>query len=223
MSPPTATHGSQYPVALWSREYAVNITGLAYYLAKYRYLIFPFHKVMNDIPDGSNVLDIGCGSGLFLYLLHKAGKIAHAVGIDVSPRIIEAAKKSHRNEKTSVEFHLSDSTKDWPSQHYDAVTAIDVLHHVPPNLQHDFFLALCERVKVGGRLIYKDMAAHPLRVNWGNRLHDLVLARQWIHYVAPEQILDWADKAGMVLKKRDYADYIIYGHDFFVFEKKAVA
>ena len=43
-------------------------------------------------------------------------------------------------------------------------------------------LAACDRVRLGGLLIYKDTASAPAWAAWVNRLHDLVLARQWIHY-----------------------------------------
>ena len=47
----------------------------------------------------SNVLDIGCGEGLFLELLERAG--ISAVGVDREPRIVERAKASGRDVKVA--------------------------------------------------------------------------------------------------------------------------
>lgn len=49
-----------------------------------------FGNLVRDLPNGSEVLDLGCGSGLFLYWLQSFPNIK-AVGIDVSPVMVDAA------------------------------------------------------------------------------------------------------------------------------------
>ena len=49
----------------------------------------------------------------------------------------------------------------WPDGAFDAVFLFDALHHIPLNLQHDFFDQAISKVKYGGVLVYKDMCSHP--------------------------------------------------------------
>lgn len=207
-------------VRLWARHYASNMKGLPRILCLCRPFIFPFERLVNAVPDRSTVFDVGCGTGLFLYLLHKSGKIGSGTGVDLSATAVASANEAHKNEATNITLLCCGETEKWPIDLFDVVSAIDVLHHVPRSLQKSFFQSLCAKVTPGGLLLYKDMAARPWRVNWGNRLHDLLIARQWINYIKPEQAVDWAEESGLDSFKRDYADYVVYGHDFLFFRKK---
>gem|GEM_PF-300564 len=75
----------------------------------------------------ANVLDIGCGGGLFLSLLQREG--AHVVGIELSDSRAQYAKTKH-----SLGVHKSPIESDfWQksyANHFDAVTLWDVIEHV---------------------------------------------------------------------------------------------
>src|SRR6266576_3469231 len=75
------------------------------------------------------------------------------------------------------------------------VSMIDVMHHVPPSFQKEFLLTACRHVRPSGLLIYKDMCRRPRWRAAANRLHDLVLARQWINYLPISQVELWAGEA----------------------------
>ena len=50
-------------------------------------------QIQNVLPDlnGKSFLDVGCGAGVYALALAKAG--GRAVGVDISPRMIEHAKE----------------------------------------------------------------------------------------------------------------------------------
>ena len=51
--------------------------------------IRPFHRLVEFVPRGSSVLDVGCGAGLFILFLAKRGWILSAVGFDlIAPRFV---------------------------------------------------------------------------------------------------------------------------------------
>lgn len=57
----------------------------------------------------------------------------------------------------------------------DIFFLIDVLHHVPKNLQTDFINNLIKHMKPGARLVLKDInAASPLV--YCNKIHDIIFA-----------------------------------------------
>src|SRR5262245_48780755 len=44
--------------------------------------ICPFHILIDLIPREANILDVGCGAGLFILALARLGRIQSAVGFD---------------------------------------------------------------------------------------------------------------------------------------------
>ena len=52
-------------------------------------------KVMDSLPPGGRLLDIGCGTGLFVERYCERG--GRAVGLDLSPKMIERARDRCRS------------------------------------------------------------------------------------------------------------------------------
>lgn len=180
--------------------------------------ICPFDVLMAQVPEGSRVLDVGCGTGMFLVSLAVEGRISSGLGRDINAPAIEAAQSAARHFDCLV-FERARDEQDWPSEQFDVVSAIDVIHHIPPTYQEQFLDKLYACVKPGGRLIYKDMADRPVFHASVNRLHDLVLARQWIHYFPLEQARAWGEKQGLrVLAEKNYKA-LAYAHEMIVWEK----
>jgi SAM-dependent methyltransferase len=78
-------------------------------------------------PEKPAMLDVGCGVGSFHPLLR--GMVSRLSGIDVSSASIAQA----RTDNSDVDYHAFDG-RNFPfdDASFDLVTAICVLHHVPP-------------------------------------------------------------------------------------------
>jgi hypothetical protein len=63
-------------------------------------------------------------------------------------------------------------------------------------------------VKQGGMLLYKDMGRRPLWRAWANRLHDLLMVKEWIHYARLEDVVHWARAAGLALERQGSMDVV---------------
>ncbi len=190
-------------------------------LAKGRPSICPFHILVDYVPQGSNILDIGCGSGIFLNVLAHKGRISRGIGIDASqPAITKAQEASTRlPHDAGVVFRHHLIETGLPDGVFDVVSMIDVLHHIDPANQQDALVQATTRVAPGGTLLFKDIGAKPLWRAWANRLHDLVLARQWIHYNSPAVIIRWMEEADFILAHKKTINMWWYGHELLVFRR----
>jgi 2-polyprenyl-3-methyl-5-hydroxy-6-metoxy-1,4-benzoquinol methylase len=191
-------------------------------LASGRTLICPFDRINRHVPAQSRLFDIGCGTGALVNLLAVRGQISEAVGCDISRIAIRSAQQAAiRLGVSGVDFRQASTAKEWPSGPFDVVCLVDVMHHVPPNAQHQFFLDAASRVGHGGMLIYKEIATRPLWRAWANRLHDLVIARQWINYAPVSQALRWAVEVGMTPVEQDAYTVGPYAHELVILRRAA--
>lgn len=184
--------------------------------------ICPFDLVVNAVPRGARVLDVGCGSGLLLALLALAGRRIIGVGFDTDRNAIGCARMmvQHLADTGSMlSFERRDATAPWPRESFDVVCMVDLLHHVPVRAQEAVFAQAVDAIQPGGLVVYKDMCRRPRWRAAANQLHDLALARQWIHHVPVERVERWASNRGLTLEAHAFATRLWYGHDLRVFRR----
>jgi SAM-dependent methyltransferase len=180
--------------------------------------ICPFEALLPLVPRGASVLDVGCGSGLFLGLLRYFDYGVSGLGFDSSrPAICCAEAMAERHGGGKLRFEWRPPDGHWPDGTFDVVSMIDVMHHIPPADQQSAFRSAAERVAQGGVLIYKDMSGTPLHLAAANRLHDLVIAREWIHYAPIATVEKWATSLGMTVEAPSSHRLLWYQHDLRVF------
>ncbi len=128
-----------------------------------RYWDFPLFESllrMHQIDlSGTSVLDAGCGTGYSLTLIAKRFRPRELTGIDIIPSQVEKA----RSRSTFATVRVGDITAlDIPSQSFDVVFLLEVLHHT-----QDWRAALSEVarvVKEDGVLILEEPGNIQLRL-----------------------------------------------------------
>jgi len=186
------------------------------FLMTYRPRICPFDVLMDFVPKGSSVLDIGCGNGLWLFLLSRLGRIANGVGVEVDSEKIATAE-SIKNEEDHLEFVALKQGDDWPSGEFDCVTLIDVLHHVQPAEQREF-VGKIKKLDVK-RVIIKDIDPKSKIKSFFNMLHDLVLSGQKPFYCEKEKVARWLIEDGFEISQTIRCDRLWYSHYAVIAEK----
>ena len=188
-------------------------------LQHWRPYICPFDLVIEEIPPGSFVLDIGCGGGLLLGSLASIGRIRGGVGFDFSGdaiRVAVAMSELLQRDHNLKFLHLS-ALDPWPECPHTLVTMIDVMHHVPVPAQREVFRKAAQTLKPGARLVYKDIAPRPRWRALANTVHDLIMARQWVRYLPLSTLHAWAEAEGLVMERSYLKNRLWYGHQFAVF------
>jgi 2-polyprenyl-3-methyl-5-hydroxy-6-metoxy-1,4-benzoquinol methylase len=190
-------------------------------LARGRPFICPFRELTDLVPTKATVLDIGCGSGLFLNLLAYHNRITSAIGIDAAAAPIRVANQALQSmhEAARVRFEHRPVEAGLPDGLVDVVSLIDVMHHIHPDHQRSAIVEAASRVSAGGLLLYKDMVSRPLWRASANRLHDLLLAQQWIHYVSTDDIKSWMLACNFTLERESSINMWWYGHEMLVFRR----
>lgn len=190
-------------------------------LQHWRPYICPYEALIKCVPSGSYILDVGCGGGLLLGLLANMGRIAGGVGFDSNKVAIDLASSMTQNLPldNNLKFLYLSATSAWPEGSFNVISMIDVVHHIPPKHQQQAIETAIVKVPPNGVLLYKDMADHPWYFAWANRLHDLVLARQWIDYLPVEQVISIARQHGLIVQHRETITMLWYRHELVVFSR----
>lgn len=114
-----------------------------------------FWKDLNFIADeiriGDRVLDFGCGNGRLIEIL--GGKGICYVGVDVSSRLIEKAKKKYpENSHKFLKISSQDSLP-FDDDYFNKIISVAVFHHFPDEYALDRALELYRVAKPGAALV----------------------------------------------------------------------
>jgi len=111
------------------------------------------------VPAGTRVLDIGCGVGRWSRLLASRG--ADVTGVDISPTMIEEARRRAQGEGVADRCHFlvgDISVLDVPGR-FDLILGVTVLQHIlDPIALHAAIEALRSRVTPEGRIVLLEAA-----------------------------------------------------------------
>ena len=123
-----------------------------------QYLIKRLAK-FNAGPSGA---DIGCGNGYFTRALYKAGYDVR--GIDISPQMLNVAKRRAAEEGVPCEFLIGDITKlKLTGKVHFAVAVNDCLNYVPPSKLKSAFAKVYSCLNRGGLFHFDISSEYKIR------------------------------------------------------------
>ena len=197
--PSAAELSASYPDGYWYRESDRSLLSRLEW--RYRRWVLRDHVgfVSRFLPDAARVLDVGCSSGTFLYLLKLRGKQVR--GLDFS---IEAAREAGSRygvhvDVGSLEHHAAGLARWSP----DAVTLFHVLEHVLDPVEE---LACVHRLLPPEGQLFLQV---PNLASWQAR----ILGSRWYGLDAPRHTVNFTPRGLEAVLKR--AGFRITHHKWF--------
>ena len=178
-----------------------------------RFLVCPFRRVESVVPRSGIIVDIGCGYGLFANLLAIRSGARHVTGCDPDASRIKIAGSSV-GRRRNISFSVSKEVAALPC--CDAVTLVDVLHHIAPDARLGLLKEIFKQLRPGGDLVIKDIDKTPRAKYLWNYLHDFAMTRGApCHYLANLEMCRLLEQVGFLvvaepLKTRDPYSHILY-------------
>jgi 2-polyprenyl-3-methyl-5-hydroxy-6-metoxy-1,4-benzoquinol methylase len=122
-----------------------------------RWAVCPFDRLLPFIPREGRLLDVGCGSGLWLtYLaLERPGLVLH--GIDADARKLALAAKS----KIGKPVLRQAGADDLPEGTFDCITILDVLYVLPDEVKATVLQGCHRALSAGGTIVVKELDTRP--------------------------------------------------------------
>jgi 2-polyprenyl-3-methyl-5-hydroxy-6-metoxy-1,4-benzoquinol methylase len=122
-----------------------------------RFWTSSFVQIEESVPKNGKILDLGCGYGIFgNYLALSSGK-RRIIGVDTDRNKVESANKNISN----ASFLVGDATRK-KINNLNAITILDVLHHLNSYEDQEKLIESCRRMLIrGGSLIISDVNNTP--------------------------------------------------------------
>jgi len=139
------------------------------------------------------VADVGCGSGRITAYLRGLG--ADAFGVDLSPAMIEVARREH----PGVRFEVGSMTElDLPDASLAGLVAWYSLIHVPDDEVGSVFTQFRRVMRPGSPLLLSfHVGAEPQLKTQGYGGHPM---KVYVHLRQPDQVAAWLDEAGFTVE-----------------------
>jgi ubiquinone/menaquinone biosynthesis C-methylase UbiE len=120
---------------------------------------------LSGIRTGERVLDVGCGTGSLSILSRiTVGENGAAVGIDIAPNMISAARRKAERAGLKIDFRVASvDSLPFPDGSFDVVTSTMMFHHLPVRIKERGLREIHRVLKAEGRFFLCDfLTPHPL-------------------------------------------------------------
>jgi len=103
----------------------------------------------------SNLLDLGCGTGLELDEIFKTHPNIKVTGVDLTKEMLDVLKQKHPSKDLTL-IHASYFDYDFGVERFDAVISFQTMHHYSHEQKIKLYSRVYSTLKPGGRYIECD-------------------------------------------------------------------
>jgi 2-polyprenyl-3-methyl-5-hydroxy-6-metoxy-1,4-benzoquinol methylase len=183
------------------------------------------HEIGQYLPESGEVLDVGCGFGLFSLYYAMASPTRFIHGLDLNGRRIAVARHAAaRLRLDNVAYEQEDALDFKGGGEYAAAYMFDIVHHIPPACVAPLLTALHRCLTPGGRLLVKDVGTEPRYKRWFTWTLDRLMApRTPVTYWPPAQLQHVLERVGFIVYRHEMVDILPYPHVLYICQRPATA
>ena len=191
-----------------------------------RSLLGPLEVLENWVPQKGNILDVGCGHGLFTNYMALRAPSRNIVGVDPSPAKIEVAKRTE-SKVPNVHYLLGDINDVLKGQRFDAITIVEVLYLIPEAKQREI-LSICHQLlSDSGILVLKTQDTRPRwRYLWTYMQESIVVrvgltrGGNGLHFLPVPKVRQILEETGFLVEYHRLPSRIAYPNIAFVCRRR---
>lgn len=187
--------------------------------ARLRMILAPIVEIEEYVPRTGNILDLGCGSGIFANILAVGSPERKVFGVDIAGDRIETARKLSRG-NPNLEFVTGD-VNSIPFERFDVVTLIDLLHHMPYEKQDELMKKIYDKMDENNILIIKDLEKAPYWKYIFHYIQDSISCRARLYFRSAGEMEGLLRKTGFQVETVSLADG--YPHPHILYKCRKVA
>jgi SAM-dependent methyltransferase len=165
----------------------------------------PFEAVAAEVPTEGDILELGCGHGLFSLHLAITAPDRRVTGSDIDAEKLVVARRAAAVSGREISFFDSPAGAPPPGP-WDAVAIVDVLYLLDPDAQRRVLVDAALVLAPGGLLVVKEMGEAPAwKARW-NRIQEALAVKvlritegATIALVPPSTYEGWLADAGLTV------------------------
>jgi 2-polyprenyl-3-methyl-5-hydroxy-6-metoxy-1,4-benzoquinol methylase len=174
------------------------------------------------LPERGQILDMGCGFGLFSLYYAKKFPGRSIIGIDINEARIQMARKAAKALSLSnVRYEVADAITYESSTILHSAYMLDIVHHVSPETVQPLIKKIHTLLPPGSRLLIKDVKTEPAYKRWFTFLLDKLLDPQsQLNYWKEQDMIDLLTAEGFEVFRHAMVDILPYPHILYICQKK---
>lgn len=165
--------------------------------AKGRWLTCPFEEMEGFLPKEGELVDLGCGEGVFSSYVALREPKRRVRGVDANEARIALARRAAEG-LSNVRFEAGDALHAQLPERLAGASVSDFLHHVSEDAQRELFRRIAARLAPGGAFVIKEVYCDELLPRALGRFYDFLLyPRDAIQYHTSEEWLERLETVGL--------------------------